>query len=159
MNQIQRDYEDGKFLAKAIRTGVLEMYKKPRRERSILADEDERAFEQETFNQDYKNATSKYERKIKNLQDNMASSYILIFEDYCTKDLQQRIEQHPEFKEKIRDDPVELVNTIKVLIQSPVRREYRYHPLKAALVNFMTIKQYDEEDAVSYTHLTLPTIA
>ena len=80
----------------------------------------------------------------------MASSYILIFDDYCTKDLQQRIEQHPEFKEKIRDNPVELVNTIKVLIQSPVRREYRYHPLKAALVNFMTIKQYNEEDVIAY---------
>ena len=87
MNKIQRDYEDGKFLAKAIRTEILEVYEKPRRERSILADDDERAFEQETFNQDYKNATVKYERKMENLQDNMASSYILIFDDYCTKDL------------------------------------------------------------------------
>ena len=80
----------------------------------------------------------------------MASTYVLIFEDYCTKDLQQRIEQHPEFEEKIRDDPVELINTIKVLIQSPVRREYRFHPLKTALVNFLTIKQYNEEDVIAY---------
>ena len=97
LNQIQCDYEDGKFLAKAIRTGVLEVYEKPKRERSTLVDEDERAFEQDTFNQDYKNATVKYERKMENLQDNMASTYILIFDDCCTKDLQQRIEQHPDF--------------------------------------------------------------
>ena len=58
-------------------------------------------------------------RRSKNLWDNIASTYVLIFKDYCTKDLQQRIEQHPEFEEKIWDDPV----------------------------------------AVSYTHLTLPTIA
>ena len=80
----------------------------------------------------------------------MASTYVLIFEDYCTKDLQQRIEQHLEFEEKIRDDPVELINTIKVLIQSPVRREYHFHPLKTALVNFLTIRQYDEEDVIAY---------
>ena len=42
------------------------------------------------------------------------------------------------------------MNTIKVLIQSPVRREYRYHPQKAALVNFLTIKQYDKEDVIAY---------
>ena len=34
-NLIQRDYEDGKFLAKAIQTGVLQWYEKPSRERSV----------------------------------------------------------------------------------------------------------------------------
>ena len=66
------------------------------------------------------------------------------------KDLQQRIKQHPEFEDCIRDDPVELINTISILIQSPVRREYRFHPLKTALTNFMTIRQYDEEDIIAY---------
>ena len=80
----------------------------------------------------------------------MASSYVLIFDDYCTKDQRQRIEQHPDFEENIRDDPVELINTISVLIQSPVRREYRFHPLKTALTNLMTIRQYDEEDVIAY---------
>ena len=36
MNQIQRDYEDGKFLAKAIRTGVLEVYKKAKTRKVYL---------------------------------------------------------------------------------------------------------------------------
>ena len=49
-NLIHQDYEDGKFLAKAIWTGVLKLYKKPSRERSTLEDDNERAFEQETFN-------------------------------------------------------------------------------------------------------------
>ena len=63
-NIIQHDYKNGKYLAKAIRTGQLEMYVKPNRKRSTLEDVDERAFEQETFNQDYKNDTSQYEQKI-----------------------------------------------------------------------------------------------
>ena len=46
-NQIQRDYEDGKYLAKAIRTGELKMYERPSRKRSVLDDEDERSFQQE----------------------------------------------------------------------------------------------------------------
>ena len=77
-NLIQRDYEDGKFLVKTIWTGVLETYKKPRCERSTLDDEDERAFEKEMFNQDYKNATVKYERKMENLEDNMASTSVRV---------------------------------------------------------------------------------
>ena len=80
----------------------------------------------------------------------MASSYVLIFDDYCTKDLQQQIEQHSEFENCIRDDPVELINTINVLIQSPVIREYWFHPLKTALTNFMTIRQYNEENVITY---------
>ena len=86
-NQIQRDYEDGKYLAKAIRNGELKMYERPNRKRSVLEDEDERSFQQETFNHDYKIDVSKFEKKVENLRDNMASSYVLIFDDYCTKDL------------------------------------------------------------------------
>ena len=37
-NIIQRDYEDRKYLAKAIRMGCLEMYEKPSRKRSVLED-------------------------------------------------------------------------------------------------------------------------
>ena len=83
-------------------TEKVQQYEKPNRKRSTLEDVDERAFEQETFNQDYKNDTSRYEQKMENLWDNMASTYVLIFKDYCTKDLQERIEQHLEFEEKIR---------------------------------------------------------
>ena len=63
-NQIQHDYEDGKYLAKAIRTGELKMYKRPSRKRSVLEDEDERSFQQDTFNHDYKIDVSKFEKKV-----------------------------------------------------------------------------------------------
>ena len=36
----------------------MDIVKKPNRKRSTLEDEDERVFEQETFNQDYKNDTT-----------------------------------------------------------------------------------------------------
>ena len=87
-NQIQRDYEDRKYLAKAIQNGELKMYERPSCKRSVLEDENKRSFQQETFNHDYKIDVTKYEKKVENLQDNMASSYVLIFDDYCTKDLQ-----------------------------------------------------------------------
>ena len=77
------------------------MYERPSRKRSVLKDKDKRLSQQETFNHDYKIDVTKYKKKVGNLRNNMASSYVLIFDDYCMKDVQQRIEQHPEFEDCI----------------------------------------------------------
>ena len=41
------------------------------------------------------------------LNENLLKAYALIFSNYCSKTIQNRIEEHPDFESVIRDDPIE----------------------------------------------------
>ena len=51
----------------------------------------------------------------------LVQTYALIYSNYCTKTMQVRIEEHPDFTTKIRNDPIELLEVIKTLTHDPVR--------------------------------------
>jgi hypothetical protein len=40
---------------------------------------------------------------------------------HCNKTIQDRIMGHPEFKSKIKNDPIELLKAVEILINDPVR--------------------------------------
>ena len=54
------------------------------------------------------------------LNEGLNKVYALIFKNYCTKGMQAKIEEHPDFDAKIKDNPIELLETIKVLMQDSV---------------------------------------
>jgi hypothetical protein len=54
------------------------------------------------------------------LEQNLYKAYALIFSTYCNKMMQNRIEGHPDYESTIRDDPIELLTKIKVLMH-PIR--------------------------------------
>jgi hypothetical protein len=60
------------------------------------------------------------------LEQNLTKAYALIFSTYCNKTMQNRIEEHPEFESTIHDDPIELLNKIKVLMHNPIRAKYPF---------------------------------
>jgi hypothetical protein len=69
------------------------------------------------------------------LEQNMHKAYALIFSTYCNKTMQNRIEEHHDFESTIRDDPIELLEKIKVLVHDPVRSKYPYASLTEALIS------------------------
>jgi hypothetical protein len=40
--------------------------------------------------------------------------------------MQNRIEEHPDYESKIQDDPIELLEKIKVLMHNPIRAKYPF---------------------------------
>jgi hypothetical protein len=71
-------------------------------------------------------------------------AYALIKEPYCTKTMRDRVEAHPDFDSKIKDNPVELLKAIRVLVHDTVRAQYPYVSLVDSVAWLMTIKQYDD---------------
>jgi hypothetical protein len=80
----------------------------------------------------------------------MHKAYALIFSTYCNKTMQNRIEEHPDFESTIRDDPIELLEKIKVLMYDPIRAKYPYASLTEALIRLMNIKQFEQEQLLDY---------
>ncbi len=80
----------------------------------------------------------------------MTKAYALIFSTYCNKTMQNRVEEHPEFETTIRDDPIELLNKIKVLMHDPIRAKYPFASLTEAISRMLNLKQSENEGLLDY---------
>jgi adenosyl cobinamide kinase/adenosyl cobinamide phosphate guanylyltransferase len=92
----------------------------------------------------------RYLDRVDTLEQNMHKAYALIFSTYYNKTMQNRIEDHPDFESAIRDDPIELLEKIKVLMHDPIRVKYPYASLTEALIRLMNIKQFEQEQLLDY---------
>jgi hypothetical protein len=81
----------------------------------------------------------------------LTKAYALIFSTYCNKTMQNRVEEHPEFETTIRDDPIELLNKIKVLrMHDPIRAKSPFASLTEAISRMLNLKQSDNKGLLDY---------
>jgi len=67
---------------------------------------------------------TKYSDREDALKENMEKTYSLIFQTYCTTQMQTRIEQQSNFVAEVRDKPIKLSETIQILMHNQVRGRY-----------------------------------
>ena len=84
------------------------------------------------------------------MKDNKNKTYSLIFSSYCTRQMQQQIEEHPEYNMKILDNPIELLKQIKTLAHDTVRAEYPIASIVNHVARWVNVKQYEDENLLDY---------
>jgi hypothetical protein len=99
---------------------------------------------------DFQGEDTEYRRKKSILDEGITSAYSIIFSDYCTKEMQEGIKQHPDFASKIYNDPIELLKVIKFLMHSPIRAQYPLIGWMDALNRFLNTKQEHNESLSDY---------
>ena len=85
------------------------------------------------------------------LDQNLNKACALICSTYCDKTMQNRIEEHPDFESKTRDDPIEPLKAIKVLMHDPIRAKYPFASLTEAISRTLNIKQMENEGLLDHT--------
>ena len=80
-----------------------------------------RNLEQDGFDIMYQAEIKQYLERVQALEENMNRAYSLLIGTYCSKAIQGRVEKHPQYETKIRDDPIELLRAVSMLIHNPVR--------------------------------------
>ena len=151
-NHIQKHFDRGMDCAQSIRNMKLKDLEseKPVLKASTDADATARALENRSLAILHQEENKEYLRKKSTLTYNMAKAYQLIFDDYCTRTMQQRIEEHPDFEDNIRDNPILLLETIKTLVHDPVRAQYPWVSLTDNLTRLLNARQYDDENLLDY---------
>jgi len=86
----------------------------------------------------------------KTLKSGKIKACALIFQNYCTKAMQSRIEEHPDFETKIRDDPIALLEAIKTLTHDPVRAWSQFASETEALNRVVNLRQSKNENLPDY---------
>jgi hypothetical protein len=79
----------------------------------------------------------------------MVKAYALIF-GYCNKTMQSRVEEHPEFETSIKNDPIKLLEAIKVLMHDPIRAQYPMMSMTDSLTRLINSKQAENESLLDY---------
>ena len=65
-----------------------------------------RRVEQDEFDMRYQAEIKHFLDWQSGLEENLMKAYALIFGTYCSKAIQSRAEEHPDFETTIRDDPM-----------------------------------------------------
>ena len=152
IQEIQKKYKNGSDVAKSLRDGNLIDIKglKPIRSVSLNPDAMQRSIEQGGFDIDYQEELRRYLDRKEILTENMKKAYTMIFSNYCTKTMQQRVEEHPKYKSEIEDDPIKLLEVISSSTHDPIRAQYPFISMTDSILRLLNIKQHDEEDLVDY---------
>jgi hypothetical protein len=94
---------------------------KPKRQVSMLAVDASKAIEQDRFDIEYREDLRVFNNRKVLLEQQTTQAYSIILTSFCTRGMKQRIEEHINFKTKIKNDCIKLLKAIKVLMHNSVR--------------------------------------
>ena len=148
---VQRTYRHGQDIAISLR----ELKKRdltseePARNLSSRTD-DNKKLEQDGFDMRYQAEIKQFLDRQSGLEENLMKAYALIFGTYCRKAIQSRVEEHPDFETTMRDDPIELLKTINILMHDTVRAKYPYASLHDVMMRLFNLRQQEHEHLTDY---------
>jgi len=70
--------------------------------------------------------------------------------NHCTSTMQNRLQQHPNFGDILKDNLIRTLEAIKVLTHNPVRVVYPMEALTNALKNFLLARQNKGKTTIEY---------
>ena len=149
---VQKNYKHGQDIAKSLRDEqkINLDARRPMRVVSIDTDDEVRSMEQTGHDIMFQEELKRYLERKENLEENLTKAYALIFSQYCNKTMQSRVEEHKDFTTTIRDDPIELLGKIRVLMHDPVRSKYPFASLTEAMSRMINLKQMEQEQLLDY---------
>ena len=152
MHYIQKTYEYSADVAESLRDGkkVDLQAVAPTRQVSTESDTAKRQLEQTGFDIVFQEMIKQHLERVRILEANLKKAYALIYASYCSKVIQNRIEEHHDYETKIRDDPIELLKAIESLMHDTVRAKYPFASLTTALETLLHLKQQDNENLLDY---------
>ena len=135
---IQKTYEFGRDIATAIRDGKTfdPTTKRPTRNMYCITPPATETVEEKTnrllresdgqkaFDIEYDSELKHYLKRKYSYEENEAMAFALIVNDYCTTAMKNRIQEHPEYETKLLDDPIKLLDAIRILTHNPLRAVY-----------------------------------
>ena len=149
---VRKTYKCGQDIAVSLR----DLQKKdlnptvPIRGTSSETDANANAREQAGMDILYQAELERYLDRKDTLEQNFSKAFALIYSTYCNKVMQNRIEEHPEYETIIRDNPIELLIKIKVLMHDPIRAKYPFASLTEAITRILNIRQMESEGLLEY---------
>ena len=105
--------------------------------------------EQDGYDMMFKIDYEQHSARLRDFENNKKTAYSYIWDNYCVKAMRNRIEEHPDYASLV-NDPLKLLEAIKVLTMQPVRAQYSFVTMTQVLRNFLLMRQRDNEELNDY---------
>jgi len=141
---IQKNYVNGGFdVAQSIdEMKIIDLdLQEPVREIAKDKDDDMCKMKQDGMNIKYQEELRQFLTRKEELQKGLHQAYALIFTNYCTKLMQQRLEQHPDFDDKLKNKPIATLEVIKTLMHDSVWAQYPLVSVTDTFRHFVNCQQ------------------
>jgi len=86
----------------------------------------------------------------RNLENGLRHAYLVLFTDWCTPSMKQKLQALPIFDTIIRHDPIALLRNIEQLMHDSIRSSYRWKRWAIPFTRVLNFKMTAGEDAVEY---------
>ena len=152
IKQVQKTFTYGQDIATSLNDlQLINLNRfKPTRVISQETDQDIKKLEQDENDMIYHEEVKEFVKRKNTLNTNLGKAYAFII-TYCNRTMEQRILVHPDYQVKIKNDPIELLKVIKILMHDPERAKYPYASLTEAITRIINIKQYEKESLLDYS--------
>ena len=148
---IQRSYRYGKDIAVSLRDLQKKDLSTERPTRMISNKTgDDKKLEQDGFDMIYQAEIKQFLERERALEDSLDTAYALIFGTYCSRAIQSWVEEHPNYGTTIRDNAIELLKTVSVLMHDTVRAKYPYASLHDAMMHLFNMRQQEQAHLNDY---------
>ncbi len=150
-NEVLKTFDKGaRDVAQSLVDGTKCVPDKPKLGRSNATDTAEKDREDAELEFEYKDQIKRYNYRVDDLENGLTKAYGLIWSDYMTVSMIDRIEQHPEFASKIKGDAIELLKAIKISMHETTRSQKPVLSAIQALTKLFTYKQFDATGLSEY---------
>ena len=86
----------------------------------------------------------------KSFKENWVKAYAMILDQYCARDVQVAFKEQSDYESAVMNEPLVLLQRIKLLVHTPERAKYPLLTLIEAMASLLNFRQGDNEDLLSY---------
>ena len=137
-------------MTESIISRTKKVFDKPSRGKSTLVDAGDKALENEKFLEEYRIDYVIFRKEEKKYKEAWVKAYVLIWDSYCSREIQTAIKEKSTFETKIKDEPIALLEMIEMLMHTPEKAKYPSLTLIEVLLSFTKIKQGKNEELIDY---------
>ena len=91
-----------------------------------------------------------YQKDERKFDEAWVKAYALIWDTYCSREIQSAIKEMITFETMIRNEPLALLETIEVLIHTPEKAKHPSLTLVEVLCSFLKVRQGENEEFLEY---------
>jgi len=122
----------------------------PIREYSVNADAEVKKNENASLKTIWEEEIKSHVARKRDLEKGLRQAYLIVFNDWCTQSMKQKIQALPDFETTIRNDPIALLRNIEQLMHDSIRTSCRWRRWAIPFKRVLNFRMEPNEDALEY---------
>ena len=150
VTKIKSTFENPAMIAESIRSMTLAVLSEPELKASTKVDAAEKALDNKMREMKWKIMFEIHMKDRRTFDENWVKTYALIWDKYCSREVQVALKEMPDFESSILNQPIVLLERVENLMHTPMKAKYPPLTLVEVLISFLQIKQGDNESLLDY---------